>query len=56
MKTRTKKAICWIVFVIAFFAILLPTNFGLNEWKFWSLILGGFGLYAVGRYEGQNGF
>ena len=56
MKTRTKKIICWIVFMIACFMIVFPTNYGVNNWKFWCMTLGIFGVYFVGRYEGQNGF
>ena len=54
MKTRTKKIICWIVYFIAFGAILFPSNYDFSQWQLWSLLLGGFGLYGVGRYEGLN--
>ena len=55
MKSKTKSIICWIVYLIAFSAILIPTNSDFDQWQLWSLFIGGVGLYSVGRYEGING-
>ena len=54
MRIKIKEFICCAVYLIAFSAILLPTNYSLNEWQSWSLILGGFLLYCLGRYEGKD--
>lgn len=54
MKRRTKSILCGIVYLIAFGAILLPTKYDLDQWQLWSLLIGGIGLYSVGRYEGLN--
>lgn len=55
MKTRTKKIICWITFMIAYLMIILPANY-VNDWQFWCAAFGTLGIYFVGKYEGQNGF
>ena len=55
MKKRTESIICWIIYFVAFLAILIPTNYDFDQWQLWSLFLGGFGLYGLGRYEGIKG-
>lgn len=54
LKIDIKQIIYFIIYAIAFLAILIPTNYDLNEWKFWSVLFGGVCLYCLGRYEGLH--
>ena len=53
MKNKLEKIICWVIYLVSFCAVVFTIH-SENILEYIIRILGAFGLYTIGRYDGHN--